>query len=101
MKTLAIYVSLCLSLAGCASRPAEWANELGTKLRCGMSTSEVQELAKKPMEPLNREQATHLIRDGATDIWLTFEKGRLSSYQVAWVRPLTVVEKADRVILCQ
>lgn len=66
-----------------------------------MSVSEVQNLAKKPIEPMNREWATHLIRDGATDVWLTFDKGQLNSYQVAWVKPLTIVEKADQVSLCQ
>ncbi len=50
---------------------------------------------------MNREWATHLIRDGATDVWLTFDKGQLNSYQVAWVKPLTIVEKADQVSLCQ
>ncbi len=100
MKTLSAYVSLCLLLVGCASRPAAWANDLGAKLRCGLSVSQVQELAKKPVEPLNRPWATHFVRDGATDVWLTFDKDRLTAYQVAWVKPLTIVEQAERVELC-
>lgn len=98
---LLTYIQVCLLIASCASRPAAWASDLGSKLRCGMSVSEVQGLANRPVEPLNRDWATHFIRDGATDVWLTFSNGQLSSYQIAWVKPLTIVEKADPVKLCK
>jgi hypothetical protein len=91
---------ICLLASGCASKPAEWANDLGGKLRCGMSTAEVQALAKRTIEPLDRDWGTHFIRDGSTDMWLTFDRGQLKAYQIAWVRPLTVVESNPRVDLC-
>ena len=100
MKTLTVWPCVCLLLTGCASRPAAWANELGGKLRCGMTVSEVQQLAQKPIERANRSWMTHLVRDGATDVWLTFENDRLRAYQVAWVKPLTMVEETPRVELC-
>lgn len=96
-----IGITLFALLAGCTSRPAQWSEDLGGKLRCGMSIAEVQALANRPIEPLNREWGTHFIRDGSTDVWLTFDRGRLSSYQIAWVRPLTIVEKKDRVDVCK
>jgi len=66
-----------------------------------MSISEVQALAKKSVEPLNRDWGTHLVRDGSTDVWFTFEKDRLTSYQIAWVKPLTIVETKERVDVCK
>lgn len=41
------------------------------------------------------------MEDGSTDVWLTFEKNQLKSYQVAWTRGLTIVEKRERVDLCK
>lgn len=80
---------------------AKWADDLVGKMRCGMSIQEVEAAAAKTVKPLNRDWGTHFVEDGSTDVWLTFEKNQLKSYQVAWTRGLTIVEKRERVDLCK
>ena len=101
IKSLFLGIVLCVALAGCASGPAKWADDLGGRVRCGMSIQEVEAVAAKAVKPLNRDWGTHFVEEGSTDVWLTFEKNRLQSYQVAWTRGLTIVEKRDRVDLCK
>jgi hypothetical protein len=94
-------VAALVALSGCAAAPADWATQLGAKLRCDMTISDVEATARKPVKLLNREWGTHFIEDDGTDVWLTFQEGKLKSYQTAWVRGLTIVEKQPRTDLCK
>ena len=67
-----------------------------------MTEKEVADRAGLPVNALDppRPFATHLIRDGATDVWLVFDDGRLRSIQLAWMYALKKMKTDPRIDLC-
>src|SRR5687767_9675938 len=100
MKAALAALSTALLTTACAAAPGKWARDLASELRCDMTIAEVEAKAKKPVKDLKRAWGTHFVEDGGTDFWMSFENGRLKSYQIAWVRSLKIVEKEPPVLLC-
>ena len=103
--TFACAVGLLLALVGCVPGPAGWAKRLQTKVKCGMSLQEVEQLSGRTIAKLNRPWATHFTRDdiGGTEAWLVFDDDKLQSVQLAWVKApqLMTLETAEKVNLCR
>ena len=88
-------------LSGCGvTRPARWAETLSSRVTCGMSQSQVAEEARRPVSPLNHSWGTHVIGDGATEVWLVFENDELRSIQVAWMYALKRMKAEPKIDLC-
>lgn len=100
MKAAFAVLSSALLANACAAAPGTWARDLASELRCDMTINEVETKAQKPVKDLKRAWGTHFVEHGGTDFWMSFENGRLKSYQIAWVRSLKVVEKEPPVLLC-
>jgi hypothetical protein len=101
MKAALIALLLAFTATACAGAPGKWARELAAEMRCDMTIKEVETKAQRPVKDLKRAWGTHFVEDGGTDLWMTFENGRLKSYQVAWTSGLKVVEKEPPVSLCR
>ncbi len=101
---LIITMGLCFFLSGCIwfCGPAGWAERLELKVTCGMSPQQVTDLANHQIAKMDVPTAwgTHLIRDGATDVWLVFRDDKLESMQVAWMYTYGKMLFGQRVRLC-
>jgi hypothetical protein len=100
MKSTLVALSLALLATGCAASPGKWARDVAPQLQCDMTIKEVETKAQRPVKDLKRAWGTHFVEDGGTDLWMTFDDGRLKSYQVAWVSGLKMIEKEPPVSLC-
>ena len=88
MRLVAILV-MSFALASC-KLPADWAEEFVEQLECDMSLAQVQSLTSRDVyaEDAPRQNMTHSIRDGSTDVWLVFENNKLKSAQVLWAHKM-------------
>jgi hypothetical protein len=101
MKNLLV-LSLLLVCAGCAQGPAKWAEDAEARLQCGMSVTEVRSAIGRNPEQLEVpiDWATHLIRDGSTDLRLGFPQGKLRWVQVLWAQKMMKMASYQRADLC-
>lgn len=67
-----------------------------------MSPKEVEGVAHREVVPVvpARSWGTHLIRDGTTDVWLTFQNDKLRSIQLAWMQKLKRMHAEPKIDLC-
>jgi hypothetical protein len=102
MTTMRIFVALlALTLLGC-NTPAEWAEQLDSQAKCGMSPVEVERIASRQIVPVKppRGWATHVIRDDHTEVWLGFSDRKLEWLQVAWAVKMQRMATYQKVDLC-
>jgi len=102
MMTMRIPIAfLALTLQGC-NTPAEWAEQLDSQAKCGMSPDEVERIARHQIAPLEppRGWATHVIRDDHTEVWLGFSDRKLEWLQVAWAIKMERMATYQKVDLC-
>lgn len=98
---IVMLVTIATLISSCA-KPALWAEDLVSKLHCGMRVDEVRALTKKDiLFEGAKDRMTHLIRDGATDVWLVFGDDGLESAEIAWATNLQTYDSSGRERLCE
>lgn len=99
-----VSVVLLEVLSGCVlfCGPDRWATRLELEVKCGMPPQQVANLADRQTEKMEVPTAwgTHLIRDGATDVWLNFQEDRLQSIQIGWTYAYGKVLFSQPIKLC-
>ena len=76
---LLVLLALSGTSVSCSHVPSEWSETLEGVVRCDMSLEEVRQLSSHQIvqEDVPRDNRTHYIRSGATDVWFVFEDDRL------------------------
>ena len=77
------------------------AQRVQEQLKCGLSLAEVERLVGGPYFTIEKDpRATHVFRDGFTDLWLRFENDRLQSSQIINVVGFTGTRADPRIEHC-
>ena len=96
-------VLFALLLGGCAATSRSEIDSVQARLRCGMSTAEVEALVGTRLQRLEARdpRLTHFYRSGMTDLWLVFDGDKLRSSQVIAVQGLLGTKEEQAVNHCK
>src|SRR5713226_3427186 len=74
-RVFAVPLAVVMLLGGCSAHWPPWTRDLESRLRCGMSVTEVEAAAGTTLVGLGAKSwlGTHFIRRGRTDLWFDFE----------------------------
>jgi hypothetical protein len=90
--------------AGCAmaATTTKWAERLEARLTCGMSESQVENLADGTLTSVGAggRLGSHFMRHGGTDLWLTFDSAGLKTALIVKPRRMKRSEVSLRRNLC-
>ncbi|HEV7504561.1 MAG TPA: hypothetical protein VGS07_06605 [Thermoanaerobaculia bacterium] len=102
------FVALCLALAvifpGCwEQRIWRRAGDFVGRLRCGMSSSDVEQMAKayKGLRPEVKEPGSLVLWKGNTMIEAKFDPNGLRRVQVTWIDTIMHVKSLPKKDLCE
>ena len=101
--TRCLAVLFALLLGSCAATSKGEIDNVQARLRCGMSTAEVEALVGTRLQRLEARdpRLTHLYRSGMADLWLVFDGDKLRSSQVVVVQGLLGTKEEQVVNHCK
>lgn len=96
-------VLLALLIGGCASAAKTKMEDIQARLRCGMSSNEVEAIVGERLYRLEARdpELTHLYRSGMADLSFVFVDDKLRSSQVVVVRGLLGTKEEPVVNHCK
>lgn len=101
-KTSLACLLLVLGLCCASGREPAWVQPLITKLECGMSLAEIDDLTDREIQPVQAKEklGTHRIDGKRADVWLGFEEGGLVTVTSGYIDGITSVHRTPKRNLC-
>jgi hypothetical protein len=96
-------VTLLVFLVTACCGPGKWAEIADSELRCNMSISDIENVANTKTLSLGGRKfgwATHMIKDGSSNIYLGLENNQLKWMRVHWDIGLERSAMYQKVDLC-